>query len=262
MSDSVSQQSAADKIWDSINSKETCKPIRDIIGEANIDAAYEIQQINTNRKLANGEQIIGYKVGLTSFAVQKQLGVDQPDFGVLTKSMLVSEEEQVPMSALMQPKAEAEIGFVLSQAIDEKVETIFELTHYIEYACASIEIVGSRIEGWDIRITDTIADNASASHFVVGKSKVQLADVDLVQCKMSMTKNGEIISTGQGRACMDNPLNAALWLVNTMVERGASLKKGDVILSGALGPMVPVIAGDRFIAEIEGLGTVSVSFEN
>ncbi len=260
MSDSVNQQRAADRIWNSINSKETCKPIRDIIGEADIDGAYEIQQINTYRKLANGEQIIGYKVGITSFSVQNQLGVDQPDFGVLTKSMLVTEEEQVPMSALMQPKAEAEIGFVLSQVIEKKVETIIELINYIQYACTSIEIVDSRIEGWDISITDTIADNASASHFVVGKSKVQLTDVDLVKCKMSMTKNGEIASTGQGSACMDNPLNAALWLVNKMVERGVTLKKGDIILSGALGPMVPVIAGDRFNAEIEGLGTVSVSF--
>ena len=262
MSDKAKQRTAADRIWDSILSKETCNPIRELIGESDIDAAYKIQQINTDRKLADGERIIGYKVGLTSFAVQKQLGVDQPDFGVLTKSMLVNEDGEVPMSELMQPKAEAEIAFFLSQDIDKKFISIYELIEFIDSVSASIEIVGSRIEAWNIRITDTIADNASASHFVVGKSKVKLEDIDLVNCNMSMTKNGEVASVGQGSACMDNPMNAALWLVNTMVERGTILRKGDVILSGALGPMVPVSPGDQFKADIEGLGAVSVSFGN
>ena len=262
MSDKAKQRTAADRIWDSILSKETCNPIRELIGESDIDAAYKIQQINTDRKLADGERIIGYKVGLTSFAVQKQLGVDQPDFGVLTKSMLVNEDGEVPMSELMQPKAEAEIAFFLSQDIDKKFISIYELIEFIDSVSASIEIVGSRIEAWNIRITDTIADNASASHFVVGKSKVKLEDIDLVNCNMSMTKNGEVASVGQGSACMGNPMNAALWLVNTMVERGTILRKGDVILSGALGPMVPVSLGDQFKAEIEGLGAVSVSFGN
>ena len=262
MSDKAKQRTAADRIWDSILSKETCNPIRELIGESDIDAAYKIQQINTDRKLADGERIIGYKVGLTSFAVQKQLGVDQPDFGVLTKSMLVNEDGEVPMSELMQPKAEAEIAFFLSQDIDNQLISIYELIKFIDSVSASIEIVGSRIEAWNIRITDTIADNASASHFVVGKSKVKLEDIDLVNCNMSMTKNGEVASVGQGSACMGNPMNAALWLVNTMVERGTILRKGDVILSGALGPMVPVSPGDQFKAEIEGLGAVSVSFGN
>ena len=262
MSDKAKQRTAADRIWDSILSKETCNPIRELIGESDIDAAYKIQQINTDRKLADGERIIGYKVGLTSFAVQKQLGVDQPDFGVLTKSMLVNEDGEVPMSELMQPKAEAEIAFFLSQDIDNQLISIYELIKFIDSVSASIEIVGSRIEAWNIRITDTIADNASASHFVVGKSKVKLEDIDLVNCNMSMTKNGEVASVGQGSACMGNPMNAALWLVNTMVERGTILRKGDVILSGALGPMVPVSPGDQFKADIEGLGAVSVSFGN
>ena len=262
MSEQVNQQKAADRIWESIDSKKTCQPIRDLIGESDIDSAYQIQQINTNRKLASGAKIIGYKIGLTSFAIQTQLGVDQPDFGVLTDTMLVNENDDVSMSELMQPKAEAEIAFVLSKDIDNKIDSIQDLKSYIDYASASIEIVGSRIEGWNIRITDTIADNASASHFVLGENKVLLSEADLINCQMSMSKNGEIASTGQGSACMDNPLNAALWLMNTMVERGTTLKKGDIILSGALGPMVPVSSGDRFSAEIEGLGTVSVSFGN
>lgn len=252
---------AADRIWSSIQTKSACHPVRDLLGETDLDAAYSTQQINTDRKIKAGAAVVGYKIGLTSFAVQKQLGVDQPDFGVLTDKMLVAENHIISWAELMQPKVEAEIAFIISEDVHLLVESVHELKSKIECAVASIEIVGSRIENWNIRITDTIADNASASHFVLGSTKVPLAEVDLVGCKMKMSRDKQIVSEGQGVACMDNPLNAALWLVNTMISKGNQVRKGDIILSGALGPMVVVNRGDQFTAEIEGLGAVSVSFE-
>ena len=156
---------------------------------------------------------------------------------------------------------QAEIGFVLKSDLGLERPTMDSLVAGIEGAIACLEIVGSRIENWNIRITDTIADNASASHFVLGDSVVSLDDVDLVNCMMNMTRNGETVSEGIGSACLGNPLNAALWLAQIMFDFGTPMKGGDIILAGALGPMCPVEAGDRFTASIEGFDQVSVSFE-
>ncbi|MEZ4722119.1 MAG: fumarylacetoacetate hydrolase family protein [Flavobacteriales bacterium] len=252
-------QASADRIWNSIQSGETCSPVRELIGESDQEAAYKAQQINTQRKLDQGHRIVGCKIGLTSFAVQKQLGVDQPDFGVLTDRMQIANGGEVRWAELMQPKAEAEIAFVLKADLVGSI-TMDSLKEAIDYAAASIEIVGSRIEGWNIRITDTIADNASASHFVLSDSHVSIESLDLENCQMSMTRAGEVVSSGEGKACLGNPLNAALWLAQTMQRLGTPLKEGDIILAGALGPMVNANQGDRFEATIEGLGSVSVSF--
>ena len=162
---------------------------------------------------------------------------------------------QLAFSELVQPKAEAEIAFVMAEDLDGDIN-ISDLIDAVEYATVSIEIVGSRVADWNIKITDTIADNASASHYILGTSKVSLDDIDLVNCQMSLTKNGTIASQGSGKACMDNPLNAALWLAQKMVEQGNPLKKGDILLSGALGPMVVIEKGDEFVASVEGLGEV------
>ena len=250
-------EQVAEQLWNAEKIKKTIAPIRNIIGELDINKAYKIQQINVNRRVEGGEQIIGKKIGLTSFAVQQQLGVDQPDYGMLFNSIKVEDGGEISYYDLLQPKAEAEIAFILGKDLTNDI-TIDSLKDAIDYASPSIEIVGSRVENWDIRITDTIADNASASHFVLGKSKIKLSDLDLVNCKMEMLKNGELSSEGTGKACMDNPLNAALWLAKVMAEKGTPLKAGEVLLSGALGPMVPIEQGDYFLARIEGLGEVSV----
>lgn len=249
---------AAEVLWNADEHKTVCPPVREIIGDSDIDTAYEVQKVNVKKRLASGETIVGKKIGLTSFAVQKQLGVDQPDYGMLFSSTEINNNGTVDFSALMQPKAEAEIAFVMKHDLDGDI-TMDQLIDAIDYAVASIEVVGSRVENWNIRITDTIADNASASHFVLGDQKVQLDDMDLVNCTMSMTKNGEVVSEGSGKACMDNPLNAALWLANVMASQGEPLRKGEVLLSGALGPMVNIEPGDRFEAKIDGLGSVSVN---
>jgi len=160
----------------------------------------------------------------------------------------------------MQPKVEAEIAFVLAEDLDMDNMTIIDLIASIDYALPAIEIVGSRIENWNIKICDTIADNASASHYVLGHRPRTLDEFDMVGCKMKMTKNGTIVSEGHGGACLGSPLNATLWLANKMVELGQPLQAGELILSGAVGPMTAVAAGDKIHAEIEGLGGVSVSF--
>lgn len=249
---------AAEVLWNANEYKTVCQPVREIIGETDIELAYKVQEVNNHKRIEAGEKVVGKKIGLTSFAVQKQLGVDQPDYGMLFESTEVKNGGELAFSDLMQPKAEAEIAFVMKQDLDGEV-TMERLIASIDYAVASIEIVGSRVENWNIRITDTIADNASASHFVLGDQPKKLDALDLVGCKMTMTKNGEIASEGTGAACMDNPLNAALWLAQVMAKNGQPLRAGEVLLSGALGPMVNIASGDAITAVIEGLGEVSIN---
>ncbi|MDA7836686.1 fumarylacetoacetate hydrolase family protein [Salibacteraceae bacterium] len=251
---------AALQLRNSSKTKTTCSPVRNLIGATDIESAYKVQEINIAERINRGAKPVGSKVGLTSFAVQKQLGVDQPDFGVLLDDMVVEQGGTVDYNLLMQPKVEAEVAFVLKSDLPSVEISEAALVDAIDYAVASIEIVGSRVENWDIHITDTIADNASASHFVLGTQHVNLADLDLVGCEMKLWLNEEIVSEGKGEACMGSPINAALWLANTMVKRGKPLKAGDVILSGALGPMAPVKPGDKVRASIEGLGDVAVNF--
>lgn len=244
------------------SNKISIAPLRDTIGNKNIDFAYEIQNINTAVKLDNGARIIGKKIGLTSLAVQEQLGVDQPDFGILFDDMEILNGLSISVTELMQPKAEAEIAFVLAEDLDTSNLTIVDIMDAIDYAVPAIEIVGSRIENWNIKITDTIADNASASHYVIGHTPKTLDEFDVVHSKMEMTKNNEIVSSGDGSKCMGSPLNATLWLAQKMVEMGNPLQAGELILSGACGPMVSISAGDTLKASFSGLGSVSVSFDN
>ena len=251
---------AAERLWLAAETQETCAPIRDLIGTTDLASAYAIQQINTEKRRKSGARVVGSKIGLTSPAVQQQLGVDQPDFGLLFRDMEVDQGLEMDYSLLMQPKVEAEIAFILGKDLTMEQPTSAEIMSAIDYAVASIEIVGSRIRDWDIRITDTIADNASASHFVLGHQPVKLEALDLVGCRMAMSVNGEQVVEGVGAACLGSPVNAVKWLAQTMHRIGTPLQAGDIILSGALGKMAPVSPGDSVVAQIEGLGSVSVSF--
>ncbi len=253
-------EAAAKLLRDAACDKVTCAPIRNIIGSTDLESAYAVQEINTAHRIAEGAGIVGSKIGLTSPVVQQQFGIAQPDFGMLFDDKEVWNGGEISVQEIMQPRAEAEIAFVLGKDLDSESITSVDVISAIEYALASIEIVGSRIEGWDIRITDTIADNASASHFVVGHKPVRLENLDLINCKMVMEKNGQMASEGIGSACLGSPINAMLWLAKTMARLGRPMRAGDLILTGALGPMVNVEAGDEFRAVIEGLGEVSVKF--
>lgn len=239
---------------------QPCAPVRDLIDPTDEAAAYAIQNIATDRKLASGRRLVGRKIGLTNPAVQKQLGVDQPDFGMLFDDMQKSEEEVIPYASVMQPKIEAEIAFILSAPLTKAKHTIEDVAVATKTVMAAFEIVGSRIANWDIKFADTVADNASSGLFVLGSKQLPVSSVDLVGCAMRMTRGAEEVSKGSGAACMGNPLNAAAWLADKMVEFGRPLQAGDIILSGALGPMVPVNPGDTFVATIDGLGTVTAKF--
>lgn len=247
----------ADKIFQAQVSKVSINPIRNEIEKQDLQSAYKIQEYNINRQLENGQKIVGKKIGLTSKKVQAQLGVNQPDFGILLDNMQIENDAILPYSELQQPKAEAEIAFILKKDLTESPLTLETVIEAVDYAVAAIEIVGSRIKNWDIQITDTIADNASSSHFVLGKEKVNLNVLDLETCEMQLYKNGNISSEGNGKACLGNPLNAVLWLAQKMKELGQPLQKNEIILSGALGPMVILEKGDQIKASISKLGDVS-----
>lgn len=249
---------AAQLLIQAEKSKKATEPVRRILGTKNIQTAYKVQHLISQLRLDQGAIRVGSKIGLTSPAVQEQLGVDQPDYGALFDHMQIMDGGALPFDQLMQPKAEAEIAFVLSKDLNQEEITEALVEESIDYAAAAIEIVGSRVRDWDIRITDTIADNASASHFVLAENKIALDQLDLINCKMSMSKNKNVVSEGKGSACLGSPLIATTWLAQTMKALGEPLKKGDIILSGALGPMCSIDQGDLIEAEIEGLGTVSI----
>ncbi|MFM1763844.1 MAG: 2-keto-4-pentenoate hydratase [Bacteroidota bacterium] len=253
-------EAAAQRLRDAQTQGVPCEPVRTLIGDTDIAAAYQVQQINNALRLAEGGVVVGQKIGLTSLAVQKQLGVDQPDFGLLFADTEVKNGGGVRASEILQPKAEAEIAFVMKHDLTGEI-TLERAKAAIDYAVGAIEIVGSRVLNWDIRITDTVADNASASHFVLGDVRQDVNELDLAAVKMQLKKNGEVVSEGMGAACMGNPLFALVWLAQTFADLGTPLKAGDIVLSGALGPMCAGEAGDTFVAEIDGFGAVAFSFE-
>jgi 2-keto-4-pentenoate hydratase len=253
-------EQAAERLWQAHAAAQPCDPVRDLIGTSDVDAAYAIQQRNTDRWIAQGRRLVGRKIGLTSKAVQKQLGVDQPDFGMLFADMCVADGEAIDIARILQPKIEAEIALVIERPLNHAKHTIADIINATAYALPALEIVGSRVAGWDIRLTDTIADNASSGLFVLGSRPVKLADFDIVNCGMLMERRGDQVSIGAGAACLGNPLNAAVWLADVMARVGNPLQPGDIIMTGALGPMVVAAAGDVFDAQIEGLGRVSALF--
>ncbi|PLX36734.1 MAG: 2-keto-4-pentenoate hydratase [Hyphomicrobiales bacterium] len=258
--DTSTIEQAALRLRNAEASGTPCDPVRDLIGETDLDAAYAVQELNTAARIEGGTRLVGRKIGLTSRAVQKQLGVSQPDYGMLFADMDVPEGEAIPLAGIMQPKAEAEIAFVIGADLDDDQLTIADVLSSIDYAVAAIEVVGSRIANWDIRITDTIADNGSSGLFVLGHEPRALGEFDPRLCGMVMERRGEPVSVGAGAACLGSPISSTLWLARAMVKAGRPLMAGDVVLSGALGPMVAAAPGDVFEARIEGLGSVRAIF--
>lgn len=237
------------------------EPVRTRLPEGDVDAAYRVQLANVQRWVDDGRRIVGHKIGLTSPAVQRQLGVGEPDFGTLMADMAYADGAVVPMDRLLQPKAEAEIAFVLQRDLDMPEPVAADVLSATAYVLPAIEVVDSRVAGWDIRIVDTVADNASSGVFVLGAQPVAVGACDLALAGMALERNGDEAATGVGAACLGHPVNAVVWLARMLQRLGSPLRAGEVVLSGALGPMVQVAAGDVFEARIRGVGSVRCRFE-
>jgi len=252
-------EEAAERLLAAQRDRRPTSPVRDLIGSTDIDAAYRVQQRIIAARMDQGAKVVGRKIGITSEAVQRQVGVDQPDFGVLLDDMQFDTGASIPTETLLQPRAEVEIAFVLREDIDGEL-TAAELRAAVEYASPAIEIVDSRVRDWDITITDTVADNASSGAFVLGLARLPLHDFEPREVTMTLRQNGEEVSSGVGAACLGDPLAALAWLARAANQYGSPLRAGDIILSGALGKLAPISPGDTLEAIIEPLGTVTASF--
>ena len=253
---------AADRIASAAKGGQPVPPVRDLLGVNDITLGYAVQEELTRRRIVNGATVVGRKIGLTSAAVQQQLGVDQPDFGVLFSDMNVSGWPEVPHWLLLQPKAEAEVAFVLGRDLIEGDLDDAQIRAAVDYALPALEIVDSRIANWDITITDTVADNASSGLFVLGDRSLPLNEFSPPEVRMQMHRDGELVSQGSGADCLGDPLNALRWLARTSREFGDPLRTGQIVLSGALGPMAVVAPGNQIHADIDPLGSVSVRFSS
>lgn len=238
----------------------TIAPLRETLDANDVEKAYAIQSINTAFWRQEGRRVVGRKIGLTAAAVQRQLGVDQPDFGVLFDDMQISDAALITTDLVIQPKVEAEVAVILKSDIVEPSTDRSTIIESIDCACAAIEIVDSRIADWKITFADTVADNGSSAFFVLGRERRPIKQLDLYSCGMVMEVDGAIASIGAGAACLGHPFNAVSWLANTLAERDDPLRAGDIILTGALGPMVELKGNHRVRAQIGGLGDVSFEF--
>lgn len=254
------RQRIAYGLWNAREDREPIKPVRDDLGVGDVAAAYQVQEILTLRRIKDGSRVVGRKIGLTSPAVQQQLGVDQPDFGVLFTDMARAEDDPIDTTTLIAPKIEAEVAFVLAADLADGDLDAARVRDSIDYAVPALEIVDSRILDWDISIVDTVADNASSALFVLGAARHPVHDLDLAGVTMTLTADGRTVSHGTGRACLGDPLNAVVWLAETCRSLGLPLRAGEVVLSGALGPMTPVEADTTYRAELSELGSVAVPF--
>jgi 2-keto-4-pentenoate hydratase len=254
------QLNFADRLAEAEASRIGIKPLTVENSELTVEEAYQIQLANIQRKLKQGKRVVGKKIGLTSLAMQRLLGVDEPDYGHLLDSMAVENGSRISHAHVLQPKVEGEIAFILKDDLKGPNVTSLDVIKATEYIVPALEIVDSRIKDWKIKLPDTVADNASSGYYVLGGKPARLQDVNLELMGMVLYKNGEIVNTGVGAAALGNPIHCVAWLANRLSDFGISLKKGEVILSGALSAAVEADEGDSFTARFAHLGQVSVHF--
>ncbi len=240
--------------------KETLAPLREREPGITISDAYQIQCEFVARRIENGETSVGKKIGVTSKAIQDFLGVYQPDFGQLTSGMAYEEGQDIPLETLIQPKAEAEVAFVLKHDLNGPGITATDVLRATDYVVPCFEIVDSRITDWNIKIEDTIADNASCGVYVLGTTKLSPNKLDLSLAGMVLERNGELFGTASGAAVQGGPVNAVVWLANTLGSLGIPFKAGEVILSGSQSALVPCISGETLTCTVGGLGSCSIHF--
>ena len=262
MMDQAKIDSLGEELYRALRGCSTLPPLTERERDISIEDAYHISLRMVNLRVdKDGEQIVGKKIGVTSKPVQEMLGVFQPDFGFLTDRMEYPDAAEIPIAGiLIQPRAEGEIAFRLQKDLVGPGVTEADVLDATETIIPCFEIVDSRIDDWKIKIQDTVADNASCGVYVLGRNEVDPRDYDLPNLKMKIYKNGEFHSEGLGSAVQGNPLTAVAWLANTLGEFGIPFKAGEVILSGSLAPLIPVVPGDEMSLEIEGIGGCSCKF--
>jgi 2-oxopent-4-enoate hydratase len=253
-------QDLADELWEADRSAKPVAPLTERHPDLVIEDAYAIQTINITRRTDAGQRIIGRKVGLTSKPMQQMLGVDEPDFGVLTDEMMVEDGDLIDLGRLVQPRVEAELAFVMGSDLSGPGVTTARALAAIEGALPSVEIVDSRVADWKIKLVDTVADNASSGLLVTGGRMRPVADLDLRLLGVVVSRHGQLLDTGAGAAALGNPARCVAWLANKLGSFGEGLRAGDVVLPGAVHKMVPVEPGDVFRAEFAHLGAVTVRF--
>jgi 2-oxopent-4-enoate/cis-2-oxohex-4-enoate hydratase len=250
-----------DELYEALRARRTVAPLTERRPDITIADAYHVSLRMLERRIADGETVIGKKIGVTSKAVQNMLGVHQPDFGYLTDRMQVLHGDDVPIGReLIQPRAEGELAFVLKRDLTGPGVTPADVLAATDHVRPCFEIVDSRIRDWKIKIQDTVADNASSGLFVLGREGADPRAIDFVTCGMVVEKNGDIVSTGAGAAALGSPVICVAWLANALGEFGVGLKAGEIVLSGSLVPLERVEPGDRMSLKVGGIGGASVRF--
>ena len=256
----------ADQLWQAQQSGAPCPPLTDSFAAITPEEAYAIQGINVRRRMEVAglhgpvARRVGLKIGLTSRAVQEWLGVNEPDFGWLLSDMVIEPEGTAPLQRLLQPRGEGEIAFILKRDLAGPGVTAADVLAATDHVLPAIEVVDSRVRDWKVKYADTVADNASSGMYVTGREPILPSRVDFEQCGMTLRKNGSVVSTGAGAACLGSPVLAVAWLANTFGRLGITLHAGEIILSGALGPVSPVVHGDHLEVAISGIGSASATF--
>lgn len=258
--DAVSREQAADLLLTAYGTRQPVEPIVDKFPDVTLDDAYEIQRLQIGRRLAAGARVKGHKVGLTSAVMQRQMGVDQPDFGHLLDDMFHLEHLPIPTHQYLQPRVEPEVAFVLKRDLRGPGVTAAEAIAAVDFVLPSLELIDSRIRDWKISIRDTIADNASSGGVILGSTPSPLGAVDLRLSGCVLYRNGEVVGTGAGGAVLGSPLTSLVWLANTLGARGVGLEAGHVVLPGSITASIPVAPGDCFTATFAGLGSVTARF--
>lgn len=258
--DALSRSKAAQRLLAAYTSRTPIAPLTSTYKDMTLEDAYAVQLLQMHELVSGGRQVKGHKVGLTSAAMQRLLGVNEPDYGHLLDDMFVDEGASIPIGRFCQPRAEIEVAFVLGRRLEGPGVTIADVMRATDYVLPSIEIVDSRVADWKIKIQDTIADNASSAALVLGGRPTRLHDIDPALIGATLRKNGEIVETGCSGAVLGNPAIAVAWLANKVAQFGVALEPGHVIMPGSCTRMIPVVAGDHVRADFDGLGHVAVRF--
>jgi 2-keto-4-pentenoate hydratase len=251
---------AAEKLLTAYETGEAIAPLTSSFASMDLEDAYAVQLAQVETWKSQGRKVVGHKVGLTSVQVQKQLGVNQPDFGHLFDDMFHLSGEEIPAGTYLQPRVEPEIAFVLKKPLIGPGLTIADAIGAIDYVVASLEIVASRIADWKITLADTVADNASSGGVVLGTRPIKIEAADLRTLGAVLYKNGKIVHSGAGAAVLGSPISSLVWLANTLGRLGTPLEAGSVVLPGAITPMVAAEPGDVITADFNLLGSVTASF--